>query len=160
MVSGSYTGHPALGNGVHSGTHRENLIAWMQALAERLRWTRIICGDWLRALTEAVTTSHGVTGVSLDPPYCHTLRNNRLYAEDSPKLSAEVRAWALANGDSPLLRIILCGKGAEHDELLEHGWTKHVWRKDGETIWASPHCVRLDAVQGPSQGNLFAGDAA
>ncbi len=27
-------------------------------------------------------------------------------------------------------------------ETLEHGWTKHVWRKkDGETIWASPHCV-------------------
>jgi hypothetical protein len=152
MISGSYTGHPAHGNGVHSGTHREALVEWFVELAQRLRWTRIICGDWRRVLTESVTTSHGLTGVSLDPPYCHSLRSSRLYRVDDPAISSEVRGWALEHGVNPLLRITLAGKGNEHDELLEHGWSKHVWRKDGETIWASPHCLALDG-----DGPLFAG---
>jgi hypothetical protein len=132
--------NPALGNGIHAGTHRENLVAWMLALADRLRWTRIICGDWTRAVTAAVTTSHGLTGIVLDPPYCHSLRNSRLYREDDPALSAAVRA-CIEHGDDPLLRIVLCGKHDEHDELLEHGWAKHPWRDDGEVVWASPGCV-------------------
>lgn len=154
MVSGSYTGHAALGNGVHSGTHREHLIEWFRELAARLRWVRIICGDWRRVLTEAVTTSHGLTGVSLDPPYCHTLRSPRLYRVDGPQVSGESRLWAIEHGPDPLMRITLAGKGEEHDATLEHDWSKHVWRKDGETIWASPHCLALDEA---GDGPLFAG---
>lgn len=152
MVSGSYTGHPGHGQGIHSSKHRDALVEWMLALAERLRWTRIICGDWSRAVTPAVTTSHGVTGINLDPTYDlqATKRSARLYRKDDPGLSSAVRRWAIEHGDDPLLRLTLNGKFDEHDEILEHGWTKHVWRKDGETIWASPHCRRLGA-----QGDLF-----
>ena len=52
------------------------------------------------------------------------------------------------------MRITLAGKGEEHDDTLEHDWTKHPWRKDGETIWASPHCLALDEA---GDGPLFAG---
>lgn len=145
MVSGSYTGHPGHGNGVHSSdAHRQGLLDWMEALAERLRFTRIICGDWRRALTPATTTSHGLTGVSFDPTYDlqATGRSSRLYRKDDPGMSSDARAWCIEHGEDPLLRIVLCGKGEEHDKLLGHGWTKHVWReRDGETLWASPHCV-------------------
>ena len=66
------------------------------------------------------------------------------------------RQWAQDNGHDPLLRIALCGYGDEHDNLLEHGWTREEWRarrgyqsidEDGthtghqERIWFSPHCL-------------------
>lgn len=158
MVSGSYTGHPGHGNGVHSSiAHRQGLLDWMEALAERLRFTRIICGDWRRSLTPATTTSHGLTGVSFDPTYDlkATGRSARLYRKDDPSMSADARTWCIANGDDPLLRIVLCGKHDEHDETLEHGWTKHLWRSDGETIWSSPHCVSLDREPDPEQLSLL-----
>jgi hypothetical protein len=142
MLSGSDGSGVGFGQGVNAGKNRGALEEYFSALAMRLRWVRITCGDWSRVVTPAVTTSHGLTGVSLDPPYCHTLRSTRLYREDSPTLSADVRAWAVERGDDPLLRITLAGKGEEHDDLLEIGWTKHVWRADGETIWASPACGR------------------
>jgi hypothetical protein len=148
-LSGNYTGHPAHGQGVHSGTNREALLEYFAALALRLRWVRITQGDWRRVCTPAVTTSHGLTGLSLDPPYEHDGRSTRLYREDAPELSAEVRAFAIERGGDPLLRITLAGRGEEHDAVLEHGWTKHIWReRDGETIWASPHCVDLDKLPG------------
>lgn len=128
------------GVGINAGQNRERLVEYFAALAARLRWVRITCGDWARVLTPAVTTSHGITGVSLDPPYAHDRRSNRLYRVDDPDLSAAVRAWALENGDHPQLRITLAGKGDEHDELLAEGWTRHEWRPDGEVIWASPRC--------------------
>lgn len=140
------------GFGINASQNRDCLHEYFAALALRLRWVRITCGDWRRVLTPAVTTSHGLTGVSLDPPYDHALRSTRLYREDDPELSGASRVWASEHGSNPLLRITLAGKGTEHDELLEHGWSKHVWReRDGETIWASPHC------QVNQWGPLFAG---
>src|SRR5690606_38857622 len=41
----------------------EAIVAWMAALADRLRDVRVCCGDWTRVLTPSVTTKHGVTGV-------------------------------------------------------------------------------------------------
>jgi DNA adenine methylase len=154
MLSGG-AGYPAHGQGVHASHQRERLAEYFAALAERLRWVRITCGDWTRVVTPAVTTQHGVTGISLDPTYEHKDRSVRLYRHDDPDLSAEVRAFAIERGDDKLLRITLCGRGEEHDETLEHGWSKHVWReRDGETIWASPHCLRQAAPPDP-QGDLF-----
>ena len=157
-VSGSYTGHPALGTGVHSGTHREALLDWFQRLADRLRFVRFLYGDWRRLVTEAVTTSHGLTAINLDPPYCHSLRHSRLYRIDDPEVSGECREWALEHGDNELLRITLCGKVDEHDETLGFGWSKHEWRKDGETIWASPHCLASAREKQPEQLQLGLGD--
>lgn len=146
MLSGSYTGHPAHGQGVHSSGNREALLEYFVRLADRLRWVRITCGDWRRVVTPSVTTSHGVTAISLDPPYEHDGRSIRLYREDDASISSDVRAFAIEAGEDPLLRITLHGRGEEHDELLEHGWSKHVWRdRDKETIWASPRCTLRQA---------------
>jgi hypothetical protein len=89
-------------------------------------------------------------------------------------VAADVRAWALEHGADPDYRIVLAGFGAEHDELLEHGWRKVEWFKAGflrggnqgevddetgfrhqqgeERLWLSPHC--LGAEEG-RQGVLF-----
>jgi DNA adenine methylase len=64
-------------------------------------------------LTPSVTTYIGLTGVFLDPPYGHDLRE-RCYSEDHD-ISADVRAWALEHGDDPKMRIALCGYEGEHD---------------------------------------------
>lgn len=74
---------------------------------------------------------------------------------------AVVRAWALANGDNPLLRIALCGYEGEH--VMPESWRVFAWKTQGgyghsqkpgqglanrvrERIWFSPHC--LEARQG------------
>ena len=81
-----------------------------------------------------------------------------LYAEDSGTVATAVRAWCLAHGHNPLLRIVLCGYGETHDALLAHGWTKMAWKTQGgfgsqglpsqatintsrERLWCSPHCL-------------------
>lgn len=148
LLRGSDGSGVGYGVGVNSGHNRGALLEYFAALADRLRWVRITCGDWRRVLTPSVTTSHGLTGVSLDPPYAHDRRSPRLYRVDSPTISVEMREWALEHGVDPLLRITLCGKDDEHDCLLEHGWRRHPWRDDGEVIWSSPHCA-VDSDFGP-----------
>ncbi len=140
MLSGSDGSGVGYGQGIHAHNQRDALTQWFCALSDRLRFVRIAMGSWERVLTPAVTTSHGLTGVSLDPCYDPKRRAKRLYRKDSDSLAEQVRAWALEHGEDPLLRIVLAGLGDEHDELLAHGWTSHRWRSDDETLWASPRC--------------------
>lgn len=81
-----------------------------------------------------------------------------IYALDSGTVAHDVRDWCLANGDNPLLRIVLCGYGTVHDELVQAGWTRTEWKTNGgmgnqgqgrgrenasrEVLWCSPHCLR------------------
>lgn len=152
------------GRGVHSraGRQSEGLVAWMLALAERLRFVRVCCGDFTRVLTPAVTTSHGVTGVFLDPPYDLKRRSKRIYASEDAKGTkheetvAQRATWARENGDNPLLRIALAGLEGEHD--MPSDWFMLPWETGGgygnqapdgrgrknanlERIWFSPHCI-------------------
>ena len=118
-------------------------------------------------LGDAVTWRHGTTAVFLDPPYSDDAGHQISYRTTSGTVAHDVRDWALANGDNPLLRIALCGYAGEgHDVLVSHGWTAHGWKAQGgysarrparvnatrETVWFSPHC--LDAAH--SQPELFA----
>jgi DNA adenine methylase len=148
---------PAHNNGYGNGALSEHvqsrvgLYAYMDALAARLRRVRVCCGDWKRVLTPSVTTYIGITGVLLDPPYAHDLRE-RCYSEDHD-ISAEVREWAIANGDTPDFRIALCGYEGEHE--MPASWTCVAWKAHGgysrtergkanrerERIWFSPHCL-------------------
>lgn len=157
---------PYLGGerGVARTTQREDAIfAWFAALQERLRYVRVCCGDWDRVMGPAVTYSHGLTGVVLDPPYsAEENRDMNIYAEDSHDVAHAARDWCLANGNNPLLRIVLCGYGDVHDALLAQGWSKITWSTQGgmanlgngqgrlnkhrERLWCSPAC--LDARQG------------
>jgi len=142
---------------------REGLREWMEALSERLRGVRVCCGDWARVTGKSVTYGQGLTGVFLDPPYStEAERDMMIYRKDCGKVAHDVKAWAIANGDNPLLRIALCGYEGEHD--MPESWTCHAWKTAGgyglqaeggagrnnsvrERIWFSPHCLTVDVNQ-------------
>lgn len=153
----------SVGRGVHRATivEVEGLYEWFFELSARLRRARVCCGDWRRVLTKSVTTYMGVTAVFLDPPYQHDLRK-RCYSEDHD-ISAEVRTWAIANGENPKFRIALCGYEDEHnnptlpaEQRMPASWECVTWKAHGgysrtaeavenrgqERIWFSPHCLR------------------
>jgi site-specific DNA-adenine methylase len=146
------------GQGVNR--QRVELVAWMEALAERLRNVRVCSGDWARVCTSTPTLKMGLTAVFLDPPYADTAgRRADLYCHDSLSVAHDVREWALANGDNPKLRIALCGYDGEH--AMPESWECLAWKTGGgyasqsrrdnvnsrrERVWFSPHCVRSEGM--------------
>jgi hypothetical protein len=146
---------------VHLGDNGQGepgrLDAWFTALAARLRRVRVCSGDWSRVCGPSVTSKHGMTAVFLDPPYADTAdRAGQLYREDCPQVAHAVRAWAIANGDNPLLRIALCGYEGEHQ--MPSSWEVLEWSAgegfggqaaerskngDRERIWFSPACLSM-----------------
>jgi hypothetical protein len=156
--------HLSGGNGYASGAtgvfaefRREDLVEYFRALSARLQRVRITCGDWKRVVTPAVTTSHGLTGVPLDPPYGEEAkRTKKLYAVDDEEVSVQMRAWCAKKGNDPHLRIVLCGYEGEHEELEKLGWRCIPWKARGgygnqdgknenaarERLWLSPNCLR------------------
>jgi DNA adenine methylase len=145
----------ATGRDIHA-SGSIGVYEWMRALQRRMRLVRVCCGDWTRVLTPSVTTYIGVTGVFLDPPYDHELRD-RVYAHDG-NISVAVREWALAHGDDPKFRIALCGYVDEHGDAMPKSWECVPWKAHGgmsrnaravenreqERIWFSPHCLRRE----------------
>lgn len=149
--------HLGWGRGVHrghdtTGTHEEQVRAYMRTLAARLERVRITCGSWERVLTPALlrTRSGGdpVTGVLLDPPYS---TSHDVYAETEAGISCRVREWCHTAPND--LRIVLCGYDNEHDDLLDAGWrviqgksgSGSGWSKNRangrrERLWLSPAC--------------------
>jgi hypothetical protein len=144
------------------GLATEPLRAWFRALADRLRWVRIVNGDWRRVCTpgaiETISVKKGgVAGVFLDPPYS-AARCGNLYAVDSSTVAHEVRGWCREHG-SRKWRIVLAGYAGEHSELEAHGWRVAEWWKGGwfsggyavqgaagtqqhrERLWLSPACL-------------------
>ena len=172
-----HLGSGGQGNGVHGTVSRKRpatnvggdaaydngegrrafLTAYMRQLATRLERVRVCCGDWTRVTGPSVTWKHGVTGVFLDPPYSHDERDAQLYSHESATVAVEVREWAIANGDNPLMRIALCGYDSEHGEHMPDDWQAHAWKSNGgygsrgngrgranagrEVVWFSPHCI-------------------
>jgi DNA adenine methylase len=148
-----------------TGIHASGIHAYLDTLARRLRRVRVVCGDWSRVVTPAVTSGIGLTAVLLDPPY-DAPRAADLYTHDEcEQVSADVRSWAVLNGDNGLLRIALCGYEGEHE--MPATWECVGWkarggygsqRKDGENlnrkrerIWFSPHCLKPGLFSGQSQ---------
>lgn len=144
----------ATGSGIIAISRSGGLHDYLQQLSARLRRVRVCCGDWKRVLTPSVTTYVGLCGVFLDPPYAHDLRE-RCYSEDHD-ISAEVREWAITNGDNPDFRIALCGYEGEHE--MPDSWECVPWKAHGgysrtergvanrerERIWFSPHCLKAE----------------
>jgi site-specific DNA-adenine methylase len=156
----------ASGSGVHaSAKSTAAIVAWMQALQDRLRRVRVCCGDWTRVLGRSPTECIGVTGVFLDPPYGAAAdRDPRLYSHDDLAVAEKARTWAVAHGGNRKLRIALCGYEGEHE--MPESWQCVSWKAVGgyaasagntenaarERIWFSPACHRVE----PAQGSLFA----
>ena len=145
----------------HLGSPRgvlcDGAVERLRALAERLRHVRVLCGDWTRAVGK-VALGSGTAGVFCDPPYAVDAgRDGRLYSTDSANVAADCREWAIAHGDDPRLRIILCGLAGEHS--MPGGWRCLAWETHGgysngskragqgkanrtrERVWLSPHCL-------------------
>jgi hypothetical protein len=145
------------GKGVHRST--QDIYEYFAALGARLRRVRVTCGDWTRVLSDAATVNHGITGILLDPPYSHDERDDQIYSHDLD-VAADVRAWAIENGDNPMLRIALCGYEGEHE--MPPDWSVYRWKTSGgygklgsgrglenarrETIWFSPHCLPAQSL--------------
>jgi len=150
QLSGDHSG--AQGGYLREEVKAFGLYEYLHALAKRLRYVRVCCGDWKRVLTPSVTTYIGVTGVFLDPPYAHDLRE-RCYSEDHD-ISGEVRESAIENGENPEMRIALCGYEGEHK--MPASWDCVKWKAHGgysrsergranrerERVWFSPHCLQ------------------
>jgi DNA adenine methylase len=145
-----------LGNAGH-GVNRGNqpIGSYFAALAERLRYVRVCCGDWQRVVTGGALNMGNVKGVFLDPPYDQELRDKGCYNVDSDGLSAEVFEWAIEHGDRPDYRVILCGYEGEHD--MPDTWKEIEWtanraygrmnsvtdnsvNRKKERLWISPQC--------------------
>lgn len=161
---------PHLGDaGMGINADRGDIYDYFAHLSARLRRVRVCCGDWRRVLGSSPTEKLGVTGILLDPPYADTAdRTADLYGVDSLSVAHDVREWAIANGDNPMLRIALCGYEGEHQ--MPDGWSVYAWKAGGgygsqsqtsngrdnahrERIWFSPHCIKPHRIEQPT---LFA----
>lgn len=156
---------PRLGckNGVLKQTYAEpgSLASYMKLLCDRLRYVRVICGDWQRVVrSRTITTGNGLTGIFLDPPYGGEELDYHYDRADQNMSDTElwdsVREWALANGDSPLMRIAVCGY--EPEDKFPPTWECVRWKNNGgyanqrrrgrnqnkyrECVWFSPHCLK------------------
>ena len=163
------------GVGAYHPMTMPELTRWLRFLSARLRHVRILNGAWERSCTTGALQSlpvrqGGHCGVFLDPPYDNAVRGADLYTEDGGTPAADVRAWCLANGNTPRYRIVLAGFDAEHGELARAGWREVEWFRTGflkggmaqqgdaghqqgrERLWLSPHC--LGAAVSP-QGSLW-----
>jgi DNA adenine methylase len=145
---------PHLGN--PGKARREFITEYLREVQSRIRHVRVACGDWRRVLTPSITFRMGTTGIVLDPPYGEGEVD---YSSGGNKtnIAADVRAWALANGDNPELRIALCGYEGQHD--MPESWSVGEWRAAGgygstakqetqakrnrhrERVWFSPACM-------------------
>ena len=146
-------GVAAYGNG---NGRRAFLTNYLRQLAARLERVRVCCGDWTRVTGPSVTWKHGMTAVFLDPPYSHAERDKQLYSHDND-VAADVRQWAIANGDRPDMRIALCGYDTEHGDAMPDTWSVWRWKAAGgygsqgngrgranagrECVWFSPACI-------------------
>jgi site-specific DNA-adenine methylase len=139
-----------------NGDRHEFILKWMQELSERLRETRVACGDWKRVTGSGVfRAGGGYTGVFLDPPYSQELRSD-VYAVEA-SIGDEVESWCIENGKDPKIRIVVAGYQGEHSKLESEGWSVKSWKAGGgygnqgsgrgaenshkERLWLSPHCL-------------------
>jgi DNA adenine methylase len=154
------------GKGVHAPCRRGRLGEVMAALAERLRYVRVLSGDWSRVLSPGVAGSKAfaTTGVLVDPPYADSAQVGRFYAVGDPGVASAAADWALAAADSyPGMRIAFCcyAGSAVWERFAAVGWAEHRWQSRGgrgevnsanakrETVWFSPSCL------GPRSPRLF-----
>lgn len=149
---------------VHAGaqsqgtaTGEAEILAYLNQLAARLRYVRVCCGDWKRVVTPGALSYGNTVGIFLDPPYDTDMRDPGMYTTDREQghVSAEVRAWCIANQDNPRYKIVLAGYDNEHDlpgwRVLQwtarraygnsHGETANCENRQKERLWLSPNCL-------------------
>ncbi len=152
------------GKGVQE-PYNTNIYAWFRQLSERLRYVRIVCGDWTRVCSGDWQDDMGDVGIFFDPPYGVENRDKDIYHHESLTVAQDVAQWCLERGSKPTYRIVLAGYVEEHEWLLEHGWRMKRWKANGgygnlgsqdsqgktnrhrEALFFSPHCLNKDNTQ-------------
>ena len=145
--------------------YNANLYTWFRELSERLRYVRVVCGDWSRVCGGNWQDKMGVCGMFFDPPYGVKDRDE-VYDTDSYTVAAKVTAWARERGRMKRYRIVLAGY-EEHAELEADGWRVKQWSARGgyanskrnedseavgmanrhrERLYFSPHCLTADGL--------------
>lgn len=107
------------GNGVQE-PYNTNIYKWFRVLSERLRYVRVVCGDWTRVCGGNWQTKIGICGMFFDPPYSDVSRDNKIYHQESMTVAIDVNKWCLKRGENHDYRIVLAGYFDEHKNLLEH----------------------------------------
>lgn len=118
-----------MNTGVRFG--EQNIYDYFNTLAERLRYVRILNGDWERSVTKGALTCGSKVGIFLDPPYSKDLRYRSIYTSDNDiedNINQRVYKWCLENQDNPRYWIALCGFEGEYDLP---GWYVYKWSTDG-----------------------------
>lgn len=140
--------------------YNTNTYRWFRQLSERLRYVRVVCGDWTRVCGGDWQDKIGSCGIFFDPPYGVETRHTDIYHHDSTSVAAAVREWCKERGNRPSYRIVLAGYFEEHEELLDCGWRVQRWTSQGgygnlarllesqgrqnryrEALFFSPHCI-------------------
>ena len=156
------------GRGVH-GTQNSNIYDWFRRLQERLRYVRVVCGDWSKVCGgDWQDKTWSTVGMFFDPPYGVEDRDAKLYHRESQSAAADVRAWVLERGKRRNYRIVLAGYIDEHEDLIDVGWTVHRWKTTGgygntarnddsaqqgqrnrhrEALFFSPYCLGNDQLK-------------
>lgn len=138
--------------------YNENIYKWFRELSERLRYVKVVCGDWKRVCGGNWQNNNGLVGIFLDPPYGVADRDTSVYHHDSTEIAKDVLEWVKERGNINDYRIVIAGY-EEYQELVDdYGWTKHTWKTGGgygnmgvgqgkknryrETLFISPNCIK------------------
>jgi len=141
----------------------KHILKWIDTLHNRLRYVKVICGSWERAITAESMLAKKV-GIFLDPPYPEDfnkkVKNNYYFPVTIwHACSKEVYKFCRDNGKRKNLRIAVCGYDSDGYEKLvtKHGWSEFKWsassgfavygenedtrnNRHRERIYFSPHC--------------------
>ena len=119
-------------------------IQSMAALQARLRDVVVVCGDWQRLVTSCLLGKLPTPiGILLDPPY-----GGHAGVYGQGEVAEQVRAWAIAHGEDPRLRIVLCayeGMGMPAPWRAAEWWEERkggrgVATRPKEVLWLSQQC--------------------
>lgn len=144
-----------------SAPFNHKIYTWFRQLSERLRYVRVVCGDWSRICGGDWQDGMGVCGIFFDPPYSlEAQRDNNIYDQEDGEVAHRVREWCKERGSRKSHRIILAGYEGEHEGLEGLGWTVYAWKTGGgysgitnknkvdkglnrfrERLWCSPFCI-------------------
>ena len=140
------------------GIINQEIYKWFEQIADRLRYVKVVCGDWTKVCGGNWQTDKKPCGMFFDPPYGVKDRSLNCYGDfDTATVANDVRKWCAERGDNPDLRIVLAGY-EEHMELVDdYGWTCENWHTGGgyanigksrgkdnakrEYLYYSPYCL-------------------
>lgn len=141
------------GSGIN-GDNKSNIYEWFKNLQERLRYVRVVCGDWTRVCGGNWQAGEGICGMFFGPPYGVKDRDTTIYHHDSTDVASDVMSWCKERGKDKEYRIVIAGY-EEHQDLLSEGWRAESYSASGgystaannnrhrETLYYSPYCCNL-----------------